>query len=260
MYKNLRNSRGFTLAEVMIVLTVIGVLTAILLPVARQSMPDKDLMKFKKAHNTLGTVIRELVTSGEYYLEGDLTTRPDNTLVDGTHEGDNQYLCQTIADVLNVKKVDCKDVQGGPGYFGEAHITPATAGATVEAAGRKFDANCKEAQNTVGAEIITSNNIILYDCNPITPFGISLKNYDLILNGTGNTSNDLYFKLAINWSSAWANKPIGNLHKQYKTICLDIDGLNKGEDPFGYGLRFDGKIQPGARALEWLDKEIQGEE
>ena len=37
--------KAFTLAEVMIVLTVIGVLTAILLPVARQSMPDEDLMK-----------------------------------------------------------------------------------------------------------------------------------------------------------------------------------------------------------------------
>ena len=67
MAKKLRNSRGFTLAEVMMVLTVIGVLTAILLPVARQSMPDENLMKFKKAHNILGTVIRELVTSDKYY-------------------------------------------------------------------------------------------------------------------------------------------------------------------------------------------------
>ena len=56
----------------MIVLSVIGVLTAILLPVARMSMPDESLIKFGKAHNTLGTVIRELVNGDKYYSEGDL--------------------------------------------------------------------------------------------------------------------------------------------------------------------------------------------
>ena len=89
--------KGFTLAEVMIVLTVIGVLTAILLPVARQSMPDENLMKFKKAHNTLGTVIRELVTSDKYYRDGDLGVKPNSSLVDSA-----TYFCETIADVLNM--------------------------------------------------------------------------------------------------------------------------------------------------------------
>ena len=43
----------------------------------------------------------------------------------------------------------------------------------------------------------------------------------------------------------------------YKVFCMDIDGLNNDEDPFGYGIRVDGKIILGARAQEWLEKSIQ---
>ena len=35
-----------------------------------------------------------------------------------------------------------------------------------------------------------------------------------------------------------------------------MDGINKDEDPFGYGIRADGKIFLGARAQEWLQKLI----
>ena len=38
---------------------------------------------------------------------------------------------------------------------------------------------------------------------------------------------------------------------------MDIDGINKGEPPFGYGIRFDGKILTGKRADEWINKNIQ---
>ena len=43
--------RGFTLAEIMIVLAIVGVLTAILLPVAINSAPNENVMKFKKGNN-----------------------------------------------------------------------------------------------------------------------------------------------------------------------------------------------------------------
>ena len=67
--------KAFTLAEIMIVLTIIGVLTAILLPIANHSRPDEAVMKFKKADTTLKNVIRELVNSDKYYLNGDLAKR-----------------------------------------------------------------------------------------------------------------------------------------------------------------------------------------
>jgi len=56
----------------------------------------------------------------------------------------------------------------------------------------------------------------------------------------------------------------------YKIFCIDADGIPKGGDggcnevndicPFGYGIRVDGKIIPGARADEWLKKSIQEKE
>ena len=54
--------KGFTLAEILIVLVIIGVLTMILLPMAFQSSPDEEVMKFKKGYNTITTAIKELVS------------------------------------------------------------------------------------------------------------------------------------------------------------------------------------------------------
>ena len=43
----------------------------------------------------------------------------------------------------------------------------------------------------------------------------------------------------------------------HKVFCLDIDGINNGEEPFGYPIRVDGKIFVGAKAQQWLEKTIQ---
>ena len=53
----------------------------------------------------------------------------------------------------------------------------------------------------------------------------------------------------------------------YKVICIDIDGIpDDGSEncddvkdvcPFGYGVRYDGKILTGQRADEWLEKGFQ---
>ena len=44
----------------------------------------------------------------------------------------------------------------------------------------------------------------------------------------------------------------------YKIMCIDVDGIGKGEDPFGYGIRADGKVLLGLRAETWSNKSIQG--
>ena len=41
---------------------------------------------------------------------------------------------------------------------------------------------------------------------------------------------------------------------------MDVDGIDKGEAPFGYGIRADGKILTGKRADEWMEKSIQDKE
>ena len=99
----------------------------------------------------------------------------------------------------------------------------------------ELDSFCKN-QNVlekVGCEITLNNDICYYQTNPALTFG----------NGNMQTGLDKY-----------------GFYGNYKAFCMDIDGINKGEDPFGFGIRVDGKILPGARADEWINKSIQKEE
>ena len=49
----------------------------------------------------------------------------------------------------------------------------------------------------------------------------------------------------------------GGFDVVYKILCVDIDGQNKGEGPFGYGIRADGKILTSTKVDEWIEKSIQ---
>ena len=90
----------------MITLTVIGIITAVIVPVAINSKPNENIMKFKKAHNTLYQTISTLITSDKYYLNRDSGMKPDGNLVDSAI-----YLCETIADNLTTKKVNCSNAE-----------------------------------------------------------------------------------------------------------------------------------------------------
>lgn len=98
--------KAFTLPEIMIVLVVIGVLTGILMPIAYHSAPDENVMKFKKANSTLGTVIRELVSSDMYYQDGDMSLKI------GGSAADAKYFCESMADILNYKTKNCTNNSG----------------------------------------------------------------------------------------------------------------------------------------------------
>ena len=116
----MKNIKAFTLAEIMIVLVVIGVLAAILLPAAFKSRPDEKVAKLKKANMALYSTIRELVTSDKYYLDGDLgikivdqkeldpnTGKPKHGFV--TDNDDlRTYFCKSIADILSTKSLNCR--------------------------------------------------------------------------------------------------------------------------------------------------------
>ena len=249
------SKKAFTLAEIMIVLAVIGVLTAILLPTARQITPDENVIKFKKAHNTLYSVIRELVTSDKYYLDGDLSIKFDGTRILGgfspyggnytTDENLIKYFCTSIADVVSTKNVNCSTLKTG----GDSKITvlPVSSDGIVdnfakslEECKTRIDETCAlDSAKQVGAEITLHDDVIFYQANPSGTFGIAWE-----LNGDYPLFKD---------------KNSNGMYYVYKPFCIDIDGIDKGEDPFGYGIRIDGKIFNGARADAWLTKSIQGD-
>lgn len=244
----MRKLKAFTLAEVMIVLTVIGVLTAILLPVAMHSMPDEDLMKFKKAHNTLGTVIRELVTSDKYYAEGDLGKRLNGNVNSST------FLCQTIADLVNAKSTNCTETSVG------TYLTACTITGSATTCSYETDANIQAALDTAcknaGAateHIVLPDDVVIFE--PASKFHFGGTKAEL-----GDTSDVAEGADGRLFTSVDEN----NFYRLYKFICIDIDGVPStatssdcvNECPFGYGLRVDGKLIPGARALEWLERDV----
>ena len=252
----MRKYIAFTLAEIMIVLVVIGIITAILFPIAIHSAPDENVMKFKKGHNTLGTVIRELVNSDEYYLNGDLGIKANGDLVDGRHDGDNTYFCETFADMVSVKKKNCSEevinvelqqfIQQG--QYDDTNMTALYEGVADNA--------CKALAGKIKEEIVLTDGIVFYQTAPNVPFGINYfdqqasRNPDesnFCPNETDPCAKDRLFHMTDN----------NGFVRIYKTFCMDVDGINKGEDPFGYGIRVDGKIFADRRAMEWLNKSVQ---
>jgi len=232
---------GFTLAEIMIVLSVIAVLTAILLPAARNATPNEDLMKFKKGHLALVNVINELVNSDKYYYEGMLDTKPNGQWVDSP-----TYFCETFADVIgNVKSVDCKDDKYGStvGYHQNAQWD-VNGGGTIWGDMKYKDTICKTQAPITGNQIVLSDGTAYYMTSPGNYFGL--------MHNSANTSLFRYYKT-------------NGLYSVYRIFCMDIDGTPENatatdcvnECPFGYGLRVDGKIHFAKRASDWYKKSIQ---
>ena len=261
--------KGFTLAEVMIVLTVIGVLTAILLPVARQSMPDENLMKFKKAHNTLGTVIRELVTSNKYYKDGDLGVMPD-----GSDASNPKYLCETMSDILNTKQVNCSDAETGKdhAHINLDHLYVADNRKEYDDLLITLDDSCKKIAQNVGQEIVLDNKVVFYNANPAYHFKswYGCPDGSCVAEEHKATDPSMFYQPLPNRdadgnpTSGWKNDGIIVV---YKVFCIDIDGIPENatandcinECPFGYGIRVDGKILAGARAQQWLERDVNEE-
>lgn len=250
----MRIKKGFTLAEIMIVLAVIGILTAVLLPVAYHSAPNENIMKFKKGHNALLSTIRELVNSDKYYLDGDLGVRADGTLLDSTHDGDDTYFCKTFGDIISVEVDNCdvetNEVRTWIDLYTE---NPSEKDERYESMAVWVDDSC--AAITQEAGVKTTDGIIFYESNNQATFGISINSlYEKI--GITNPYNDSRRE----FGGYFPDPDNPTIDPVYKIFCMDIDGIDEGEDPFGYGIRADGKIFVGKRATEWLQKSIQEKE
>ena len=260
---------AFTLAEILIVLVIIGVLTMILLPVAFQSSPDEQVMKFKKGYNTLNTVIRELVSSDRYYQNGDLGTRANGNTIDGEHDGDITYFCETFADTISTKSVDCSLSKGSSEAQASIWLNPDKSDWAKDENLWNYDDICKSRAKAVGAEIVTADGIVFYQSAPATTFGISIKSARHLNNDTrfclDNIENDKDCEPITDgrWFASpdtdMTNRGLNGFDINYKLFCMDIDGIDKGEDPFGFGIRADGKMLIGYKAKEWLNKPIQKE-
>lgn len=247
MTNNKKNA--FTLAEMLITLAVVGAIVAILLPSAVNIAPDEDVMRFKSANHTLGTVIKELVSSDKYFYQGSLAQKPDETYLTTVTETDpnngaddnakqqinqsnanKQYFCNAFADVVSVVSNNCSSLTNGTA---SVNFTLADDIYASNAQGTTIDTTCEGLKTgDYKPQILLSNGVGIFESN----------------------SNKTF---------ADFNTPDGNgIYNDYKIICLDIDveNTNASETIFGYGLRVDGKLVPGNKANAWMQKEINDKE
>ena len=238
--------KAFTLAEIMIVLTVIGILTAILLPVAFHSTPDEAAMKFKKANANLGTLVREMVSSEKYYNEGDF-----GKTASGGDVADVDYFCRVFADLISTKEVNCfkGEAASTPAFFERVTVSGSGSTATETAndlAGLDTACETVPTQDSKPAGVTTVDGVFWYEASPGTMFSAKV---------TESSEEKRVFSDPSGAANFADTKGFDN---RYKVFCIDVDG-NGSEAPFGYGIRADGKILAGARALEWINKSIQTE-
>ena len=236
MNNKMKFKNAFTLAEILIVITIIGIVVSMLLPLAKHVIPDKEVMKFKKANNAFVSAIRELANSDKYFTPGDFGLKKDGSLV-----SDPKQFCNALADVLSAKSVNCSDV-GSPNLDSTvlANILPSQAtfvndGSIGVRIYEQADCMCRTNDDSV-AEIITSDGVTIYTVNPKWHFGSKIPG-----------SEKRLFNLC-------------SEQERYKYYCIDIDGIGEGEDPFGYAVRADGKVFLGSRAQAWMERDIQQDE
>jgi len=229
-------NKAFTLAEIMIVLSVIAVLTAILLPAARNAMPNENVMKFKKAHSVLNTAVRELVNSDKYFLDGDFGLKPDAT------GATPAYLCNAFGDILTTKNNTCADdiewISMRPKWTTEEQKTAQlnTLDGECTAILDHYDSTSEKFSGLMGISsfILPDETLIYISGSVIKDSTIDYRDY------LGFDARGFY-------------------------ACIDLDGIPKeasrtdcvNECPFGYLIRADGKIFNSPRVNEWLSKSIQ---
>ncbi len=90
MKKNKKN--GFTLAEVLIALTVVGVVSVVLIGALGKIKPNKEKVLFRKAYNTTVRIVSEMINDEELYPDStDLTDTSEVTYRGKTYSGDGKF-------------------------------------------------------------------------------------------------------------------------------------------------------------------------
>lgn len=228
---------------------------------------SKKIEKFEQAHKEFTQGIKKLSTSG-YFCNGDFGLKPDckTQILNDNYLGVRTYFCESFAKVLAAKNVNCntneEDVLGIHGSYTLANnflqcvatgekVRLKVTSQTILEAKKHFDNICSLNANNAGAEIISANDNIYYEGGP-DQFGsrnVSPSDCNKYLTKSIRLR---YFTPANEHPANYGDENGEDI--SYKVFCIDIDGIAYGEEPFGYGVRADGKVLTGARADEWLKK------
>lgn len=159
--------KGFTLAEMLITIAIVGILAAICMPMVRKVMPNKELLMFRKGYYLTERIVAELINDEDLYPEiydedGDATDNgqylantEEVTYKGKTYSGNTKF-CELFAAKLNKtsNEVSCGTYldNGGTltttdGMVWHIPITPFNIEAAIE-----FDVNGEKGPNSFTAD------------------------------------------------------------------------------------------------------------
>ena len=119
----MKNIKGFTLSEVMVTITILGVLAAILIPAVVNVSPDSSKILLKKANVTLERAVSDLISNDLYYpadqtdddSNGVKVSRGfnyTNTVGMGLPSSNDKF-CYLLSQELNTVSANCTAVATG---------------------------------------------------------------------------------------------------------------------------------------------------
>lgn len=223
-------NKGFTLAEVMVVLGILGILAAFLVPAIMQTAPNNNMVMFKKGYSILEEAISTMSNDDTNYpsdQQGTTTDTPSATVprvfnfTDAKANGTTNKFCYFLTDKLN------------------------TVG-SMTAACPAVDADASiNGYFTTTDGIIWTIKYVGNDGAPNIQFPLSSSSYDLKIimdvNGTSKGPN-------CSTDSAAASYTFGSDTGTALTQCSFSATCNDVADRFIIGVRYDGKLQIGSGA------------
>lgn len=280
----LNKKNAFTLAELMLVFTVIGILTAILIPGLFSAAPDQSALKAKKAYNTITRAVQTLMNT-EPYLIGQTLAAP--IYIQGTSDNDkkmrNSFFCTNLADILNSTDVDCTYDWVNAAVPDSTNVTAASYSCTgslspddsiamqESASGQPTQRNglCTKINKTMDENAINGTTAFT---DAKVDYSNLESNLDTIcdayfdsLTSDSDRKKEYNFKTAdgtlwgvqlINYAHPWVwNINEVKIPAFHGVVCFSTDKFSSKDYMFGVGIRADGKVHPSTKLSEIIGDE-----
>ena len=103
-----RKRYGFTVAEVLVTMAVLGVLATILVPTLRSTRPNEEMVMLKKVYYLAGRTVNELINDDQFYTEDEGFADTSRVDYHGQHPEGASKFCELFAARMNLRGAsDC---------------------------------------------------------------------------------------------------------------------------------------------------------